>query len=139
MSFYQIFMSFWQIFVLTLPYSFTKKSIVKMFSCKFMPNRTILTSQHIIRLLDRNIIIWRHFLTSQHYFLKSWLNIWQVDFTKLYQLVKSIRRFRDRRSSVMEEILVLTHRHWWDKANTPYMEYDVYFSFKISFAFFACQ
>ena len=35
----------------------------------------------------------------------------------------------------MEEILVLTHRHWWDKANTPFMEYDVYFSFKISFAF----
>ena len=33
----------------------------------------------------------------------------------------------------MEEILVLTHRHWWDKANTPYMEYDVYFSYKISF------
>ena len=37
-----------------------------------------------------------------------------------------IRRFRDIRSSVMEEILVLTHRHWWDKA-IPYMEYDVYF------------
>ena len=36
----------------------------------------------------------------------------------------------------MEEILVLTHRHWWDKVNTPYMEYDVYFSFKLSFAFF---
>ena len=30
---------------------------------------------------------------------------------------KSIRRFRDRRSSVMEVSLVLTHLHWWDKAN----------------------
>ena len=39
--------------------------------------------------------------------------------------VRPIRRFRDIRSSVMEVILVLTHSHWWDKANTPYMEYVV--------------
>ena len=26
----------------------------------------------------------------------------------------------------MGVILVLTHSHWWDKANTPYMEYVVY-------------
>ena len=31
---------------------------------------------------------------------------------------------------------MLPHRHWWNKANTPYIEYDVYFSFKISFVFF---
>ena len=37
-----------------------------------------------------------------------------------------ISRFRERRSSVMEVILVLTHSHWWDKANTPYTQfYDV--------------
>ena len=35
----------------------------------------------------------------------------------------------------MEVILMLTYWHWWDKANNPYMEYDVYFTFKISFAF----
>ena len=50
-----------------------------------------------------------------------------------------IRRFRDRRSSVMEVSLVLTHIHWWDKANTPYMAYVVYICFKFSFAYCACQ
>ena len=39
---------------------------------------------------------------------------------------EAMRRFRNRRSSVMEVSLVLTHLHWWDKANTPYMEYVVY-------------
>ena len=45
-----------------------------------------------------------------------------------------ISRFRERRSSVMEVILVLTHSHWWDKANTTYMEYVVYICFRMSFA-----
>ena len=49
----------------------------------------------------------------------------------------SIRRFRDRHSSVMEVILVLMHSQWWDKVKTPYMEYVVYICFKISFAYFA--
>ena len=50
-----------------------------------------------------------------------------------------MRRFRDRRSPVMEVILVLTHLRWWDKANIPYMEYVVYICFRMSFAYFACQ
>ena len=45
----------------------------------------------------------------------------------------------DRRSSVMQVILVLTHSHWVGKDNNPYMEYVVYICFKISFAYFACQ
>ena len=49
------------------------------------------------------------------------------------------RRFRDRLSYVMERILVLMHSQWWDKVNTQYMEYVVYFCFKIFFAYFAFQ
>ena len=51
----------------------------------------------------------------------------------------TIRWFRDRRSPVMEVILVLTHSRWWDKVNIPYMEYVVYICFRMSFAYFACQ
>ena len=36
----------------------------------------------------------------------------------------------------MEEISVLTHSHWWGKANTLYIEYVVYFSFEVYFANF---
>ena len=50
-----------------------------------------------------------------------------------------MRRFWDRRSSAIEVNLVITHSHWLDKANTPYMEYVVYICFKIFFAWFACQ
>ena len=35
----------------------------------------------------------------------------------------------------MEEILVLTHSRWWNKANTPCMKYDVYFIYLL-FCFF---
>ena len=34
---------------------------------------------------------------------------------------------------------MLTHSHWWDKADTPFMEYVVYICFKISFSYSACQ
>lgn len=44
---------------------------------------------------------------------------------------------RDRCSSVKEEIfLVPTLQDWWDKANIPFKK-PVYFSFEISFAYFA--
>ena len=39
----------------------------------------------------------------------------------------------------MEQSLELTHSRWCDKANTPYIECDVYYIFKISFAFLACH
>ena len=45
---------------------------------------------------------------------------------RIYSPSPAIRRFRDRCSSVMEEILVLTHSCWWDKANALYKEYDVF-------------
>ena len=38
-----------------------------------------------------------------------------------------ISRFRDKRSTVIKEIWVLTHSYWCEQANTPYIEYDVYF------------
>ena len=50
----------------------------------------------------------------------------------------SVSWFRDVSSSAMEEILVLTYSHWWDKADTPYMEYVVYsIAFKYLFFFFS--
>ena len=39
----------------------------------------------------------------------------------------------------MEVTLILTHSDWWDKDNTPYMEYVVNICFKISFVYSACQ
>ena len=47
----------------------------------------------------------------------------------------SVSWFRDVSSSAMEEILVRTYSDWWDKADTPYMEYVVYSSFKYIFLF----
>ena len=48
-----------------------------------------------------------------------------------------IRRNRDRRSFIIEEILMLTHSDFRDKANIRYIEYVVYLSFKPSFNYFA--
>ena len=78
----------------------------------------------------------------------SFVALLQKEYHKIFQqvfvgyvvlMVKEmswIRRFRDRFSSVVEIILVLTQ---WDKANTLYIENVVYICFKISFAYFACQ
>ena len=77
--------------------------------------------------------------------LLRYLAVFEFDFSAIKGgfefsvLFKSICRFRDRRSPVMEVILVLTHSRWWDKAYIPYMEYVVYICFRMSFAYFACQ
>ena len=52
----------------------------------------------------------------------------------IVRVILMVSMFRDRHSSVIEVILVLTQSHWWDKTNIPRME-----CFKISFAYFACQ
>ena len=77
--------------------------------------------------------------SSQQVLLYYYSENISVNLHELCVNLNSIRRFRDKHSSVIEVILVLTHSHWWGKADTPYMEYVVYIFFKISFAYFACH
>lgn len=48
---------------------------------------------------------------------------------------REIRQSRDKRSPVMEEILMSLRSDWLDKVNTPHMEYVIYSMLKLFFYF----
>ena len=63
----------------------------------------------------------RNFKTDYFYIVVAAV-VW-LKYCRYGKKHQSVRRFRDRRSSVMEEILVTSHTEWLNKAYIPYMEY----------------
>ena len=79
--------------------------------------------------------MWFLFVIVDYIRLIHTIQIFTIEFSRLtcdytvtgqgvniVRVILMVSMFRDRHSSVIEVILVLTQSHWWDKTNIPRME-----------------